>query len=199
MRLLLSVYSNLLYVLLYSYLRFILQVLAMYHNVLRYPLYAIPKLATSSMELLVSVNRIEAFLAEPEVPSSSSFSSSSSSSLRVEGGEVFERGGNVGGGRVVMGFYGRAAFGYGGDVVRGKSSSAHSHGDEEGVGLMEPEYGDGDGDGRMEGAVIWGLDIEFKVGSFTIVVGPTGCGKSTMLLALLGGIPVFYFHIVNQN
>ncbi|KAI9352205.1 P-loop containing nucleoside triphosphate hydrolase protein [Obelidium mucronatum] len=42
-------------------------VLAMYNNVLRYPLFVIPKLAISVMELNVSLGRIEGFFMEPDL------------------------------------------------------------------------------------------------------------------------------------
>ncbi|ORY43124.1 hypothetical protein BCR33DRAFT_785981 [Rhizoclosmatium globosum] len=42
-------------------------VLAMYNNVLKYPLFIVPKLAISVMELKVSLGRIEEFLLEPDL------------------------------------------------------------------------------------------------------------------------------------
>ncbi|KAJ3014849.1 UNVERIFIED_CONTAM: hypothetical protein HDU68_000103 [Siphonaria sp. JEL0065] len=115
-------------------------VLAMYNNVLRYPLFVIPKLAISVMELNVSLGRIEDFLVEPDLER---FSPSLTS--------VGSGGGNSN--DITCMFSGNAAFNYG---------------------------------GASNVPVVEGFDFEFPNGKLTTIIGKSGTGKSTLLLALLG-------------
>ncbi|KAJ3266535.1 hypothetical protein HDU77_000636 [Chytriomyces hyalinus] len=125
-------------------------VLAMYNNVLRYPLFVVPKLAISIMELNVSLDRIEAFLMEPElekvsesVPETEPVSHSS------------------------IGFMNNASFNFGGE------------------GNYEP--------------VLKNLNFKLPDGKLSIVVGKTGSGKSSLLLALLGEMRTLSGQVVNLS
>ncbi|KAJ3349870.1 hypothetical protein HDU83_000246 [Entophlyctis luteolus] len=117
-------------------------VLAMYNNVLRYPLFVIPKLFISLMELQVSMNRIEGFLGEIDLKYFRS-----SSSIHTDSVGSFDDSLNE------CGFKGNASFSY----------SVHSD---------EP--------------VIKGLDFIFPSGKLSTIVGQSGSGKTSLLLALLG-------------
>ncbi|KAJ3065099.1 hypothetical protein HDU98_011517 [Podochytrium sp. JEL0797] len=108
-------------------------VLALYNNVLRYPLFVVPKLAISVMELNVSLGRIEAFLLEPELASANLLGGSSASDA--------------------CGFSGDAAFNYGGVSTT---------------------------------PVLRDLNLSFPADQITTIIGKSGSGKSSMLLALLG-------------
>ncbi|KAJ3205919.1 hypothetical protein HDU67_008563, partial [Dinochytrium kinnereticum] len=124
-------------------------VLTMYNNVLRYPLFVVPKLAVAWMEAGVALRRIETVLGEVEVGRG-----------LFGDGVLFEAGekgwgasGDVSSSRPLrLAFENDATFGYG------------------------------------ESVVLRDLNLEFPDvgGSLTVIVGPTGCGKSSMLLALLG-------------
>ncbi|KAJ3127767.1 hypothetical protein HK100_009566 [Physocladia obscura] len=111
-------------------------VLAMYNNVLRYPLFVVPKLAISIMELQVSMKRIESFLCEPEVETVKCSGSNDRGNLYP----------------LECGFKGNASFSY----------------------------------GDSEEAAVCGLNFSFPDGKFSTIIGTSGSGKSTILMALLG-------------
>ncbi|KAJ3241023.1 hypothetical protein HDU81_002193 [Chytriomyces hyalinus] len=121
-------------------------VLAMYNNVLRYPLFVVPKLAISIMELNVSIDRIESFLMEPEL-------------------ETF--GESLQATEPKLGFTNNASFNYGG------------------VGNIEP--------------VLKNLGFTFPDGKLSIVIGKTGSGKSSLLMALLGEMRTLSGQVVNLS
>ncbi|KAJ3174439.1 hypothetical protein HK101_010969 [Irineochytrium annulatum] len=158
-------------------------VLTLYNNVLRYPLFVVPKLVVALMEARVSVGRIEQFLAEVEIERHRKKAGGSEGDFGVEeevllfdseglGGDVEMEGSEVEPGGTVLGFSGDASFDYGagggGMMAAGRDSKAT-------------------GDGITTGPVLKGLNFEFQTGgAFTLVVGPTGSGKTSLLLALLG-------------
>ncbi|KAI9353058.1 hypothetical protein DFJ73DRAFT_829327 [Zopfochytrium polystomum] len=141
-------------------------VLSMFNNVLRYPLFVVPKLVISSMELQLAVNRIESFLAEPDADRCAKIDSSTNKSIEV----VFDadslavelqpskRRRTKLHQESILGFSDNASFGYG--------------------SALEPA-------GRGT-TVLRNLSFDIQPGKLTIVVGPTGCGKSSLLFALLG-------------
>ncbi|KAJ3192902.1 hypothetical protein HK101_005770 [Irineochytrium annulatum] len=163
-------------------------VLAMFNNVLRYPLFIIPKLYVSYMEARVSMTRIEDFLRAPELERFQSGGSSArpadevlDGKKRLVPGEVTRK--------VTLGFTGHASFDYGqavGDGTAACSAAAGVHVNEttpllaNAVAALPPV-----GPTRP---VIGDLDLAFPIGKLSVLIGPTGCGKSSLLLALLGGL-----------
>ncbi|KAJ3096661.1 hypothetical protein HDU96_000689 [Phlyctochytrium bullatum] len=138
-------------------------VLTMFNNVLRYPLFAVPKLAIALMEVQVSVARLEGFLAEREVERLESAAGEGAAGesdgllfeFKEEGGVEEEAAvSNKEESPLAMAFRGGAAFAYPGTDV----------------------------------PVVRNLNVEFptKNGAITVIVGPTGSGKTSLLLALLG-------------
>ncbi|KAJ3247541.1 hypothetical protein HDU78_003954 [Chytriomyces hyalinus] len=125
-------------------------VLAMYNNVLRYPLFVVPKLAISIMELNVSLDRIEAFLMESELEK---VSESVPETEPVSHSNI--------------GFMNNASFNFGGE------------------GNHEP--------------VLKNLNFKLPDGKLSIVVGKTGSGKSSLLLALLGEMRTLSGQVVNLS
>jgi ABC-type multidrug transport system fused ATPase/permease subunit len=162
-------------------------VLSMFNNVLRYPLFVVPKLAISFMELRLAIQRIEMFLSEPEAERclmtaivGRGHSDSFLSSVRVGGEELFEYCGgqmtadNCGSSR--LGFSGRAGVDYGWDRSCSSDISVDLSDDHELKSLSADPL-----------LILSELDFMFTAGKLSLIVGPTGSGKSTMLLALLGG------------
>ncbi|KAJ3100026.1 hypothetical protein HDU96_010487, partial [Phlyctochytrium bullatum] len=138
----------------------------MFNNVLRYPLFAVPKLAIAMMEVQVSVARLEGFLAEREVERLESAAGEGATGesdwllfeFKEEGGVEGDTAmNNNEDSPLAMAFRSGAAFVYPGTDV----------------------------------PVVRNLNVVFptKYGAITVIVGPTGSGKTSLLLALLGSIP----------
>ncbi|KAJ3095463.1 hypothetical protein HDU97_006905 [Phlyctochytrium planicorne] len=144
-------------------------VLTMFNNVLRYPLFVVPKLAISLMEAKVSVQRLETFLGEVELERYIDIYSGAQHDggipeavSRPRDGLLFEFHDSSDEGRRVVpeGDWAPLALGFEGDATF--------------------DYGGGE-------PVLRNLNLALPTGgSLTVVFGPTGCGKTSLLLALLG-------------
>ncbi|KAJ3292990.1 hypothetical protein HDU76_007101, partial [Blyttiomyces sp. JEL0837] len=162
-------------------------VLAMFNNVLRYPLFVIPKLAVSLMELGVSLTRLEDYFMEPELERFQD------NKLEL----VFDSGVGIAtasGAGDVIGFADDATFGFG-SGVSGSGSFKRNKKDEVLPLLNDSDDGTGAGASAATATGVSGVraiikDLNFMIptsnGGLTIVVGPTGCGKTAILMALLG-------------
>jgi ABC-type multidrug transport system fused ATPase/permease subunit len=148
----------------------------MYNNVLRYPLSVVYKIAIAAIELNVSVKRLESYLMESEVErlqtGRSHFEPTSPTSISLQP-ETQQ-----------LGFKDRASFDYGGQMKQQDHEMGLAT---ESTPLLRVG-GSGSESHGGDTAIIKDLDFCFpESNGMTIIVGPTGCGKSTMLLALLGG------------
>lgn len=49
-------------------------------------------------------------------------------------------------------------------------------------------------EGQQSLTALENIDIKFPIGKLTVICGPTGCGKSSLFSAFLGGEIFFFFH-----
>ncbi|KAJ3412846.1 hypothetical protein HDV05_000187 [Chytridiales sp. JEL 0842] len=142
-------------------------VLAMFNNVLRYPLFVVPKLVIAVMEMQVSLKRIQDFLEEADAERV--YLSRAEGGGKDGDGEEATVSGDPGGcntGFLKLGFSDRASFDYG-PTKSSRSDETTCEGE------AKP--------------VLKDLDFEFpRSPGLFCVVGPTSSGKSSILLALLG-------------
>ncbi|KAL1921756.1 uncharacterized protein VTP21DRAFT_10398 [Calcarisporiella thermophila] len=124
-------------------------------NLLKKPIDYLPEIAQSVVETLVSLERVEAFLAEEETQKYAS----SVDPTREDGPQIGFR---------------SATFVWKGP--KGKRKGPH------------PWAGGAEAADEHDSTrfILRELSVEFPVGKLSLVVGPTGSGKSSLLLALLG-------------
>eukprot|EP00639_Heterosigma_akashiwo_P019445 CAMPEP_0206389564 /NCGR_PEP_ID=MMETSP0294-20121207/18026_1 /ASSEMBLY_ACC=CAM_ASM_000327 /TAXON_ID=39354 /ORGANISM="Heterosigma akashiwo, Strain CCMP2393" /LENGTH=335 /DNA_ID=CAMNT_0053841651 /DNA_START=107 /DNA_END=1110 /DNA_ORIENTATION=- len=138
---------------------------------MRWPLVAFPDFLNQAIRANVSVKRLEEFFMKDEIgfmPGSAADGSGAGAAPPLPTGAISIVGGTFHWGQQHRG---------GGGALRGPGGEAAA----EGAPALPPQ-----GVGEGANVVLRGINLEVRPGDLVCIYGPTGCGKSSLLLALLG-------------